>query len=188
MKKLLFLIVFAPMVACTDNAEEQVANGPTEESMMTSITNLEDSLKALVVTNETATLSNSMRIDYVNRLKAFYNAYPDAEKAPVILDKIHMTYSGMGKHELAAAYGDTLLDRFESYENRPMLLESQAVNYDMFITPRDSSKVRHYYTLLLKEDPSMDEDKKEGIHLRLANNHLTMDEFIEKRMAENQLP
>ena len=59
-----------------------------------------------------------------------------------------------------------------------MILESQASNFDIFYEPRDTSKIRYYYTLLLKENPTMNKDKKQGIEMRLKHLNLTFDEYI----------
>ena len=41
-----------------------------------------------------------------------------------------------------------------------MILESMANAYDMFIQPRDISKVQQYNNMLLKENPKMDKEKR----------------------------
>jgi hypothetical protein len=40
-------------------------------------------------------------------------------------------------------------------------------------------KVRYYYELLLKENPKLDKDKKEGIEMRLEHLDLNFDEYID---------
>jgi hypothetical protein len=49
--------------------------------------------------------------------------------------------------------------------------------YDIYILPRDTSKVRHYYDLLLK-DEKVDVSKKKDIRARLNHLNLTFDEYI----------
>ncbi len=116
----------------------------------------------------------------VNLLTEYFHSYPEDEYAPVCLDKLHMIYSSIGEYNKSSAYGDTLLSQYTAYENRPLILESMAVNYDMFIIPRDTNLVRTYYEMLLEEDDKMPKEKKEGILFKLNNLSLTMEELILK--------
>jgi hypothetical protein len=154
----------------------------SKEDLKASIKQMEDSLKMLQAKD--MQIENLHRMELANRLKAFYESYPEDDYAPKCLDNIHMVYSGMGVHELSVAYADTLLKKYPKYENRAMILESQGSNYDIFVTPRDSAKVRYYYSLLLKEFPNLDKEKRQGIKERLAQNHLTFDEYLNKKIQD----
>ncbi len=111
-------------------------------------------------------------------LKSFYQMYPENEHAPECLDKLHMMYSGRMDYETSARYADTLLDKYPNYVNRAMILESQASTYDIYLQPRDTSKVRYYYEMLLSEYPELPKDKREGIESRLENLHLSIEQII----------
>ncbi|MBI1836823.1 MAG: hypothetical protein HYR91_06110 [Flavobacteriia bacterium] len=115
----------------------------------------------------------------INALKLFYSKFPEDKSAAKCLDKIQMFYSGNGQVQLAVKYADTLIEKFPKYKNRSLVLESQAANYDMFINPRDTNKVKQYFTMLLKENKSMETDKRKGIELRLRHLELTFEEFIQ---------
>jgi hypothetical protein len=154
----------------------------SKEELKASIKQMEDSLKLLQ--SKDIPVENLHRMELANRLKLFYESYPEDAYAPKCLDNIHMVYSGMGVHELSIAYADTLLRNYPKYENRAMILESQGSNFDIFSTPRDSAKVRYYYTLLLKEFPNLDKEKREGIKERLANNRLTFDDYLNKKIED----
>jgi hypothetical protein len=66
---------------------------------------------------------------------------------------------------------------FPNYKNRDFVLESLGSSYDIYIEPRDTSKVRYYYELLLKEK-TVKNDKKAEIRARLKYLHLDLFEYI----------
>lgn len=190
MKKMIAAAVFgALLVSCGDHKEDVLTNEVqiTEESMLARLDSLEQGLSHMKLNKKTAVEVNSKRIELVEALKELYNKYPNSEEAPEALDKIHMTYSGMGKNDLSASWADTLLLKYPNYENRVMVIESQAASYDNLIEPRDTAKVRYYYELLLKEDKNMDTEKRAGIKERLRYNQLSMEEYIEQKMKNIDL-
>ncbi|MBU2019295.1 MAG: hypothetical protein KJ941_06595, partial [Bacteroidetes bacterium] len=125
------------------------------------------------------------RIELINRCLAIYRNYPDDQMAPAAIDKVHMIYSGIGAYTESAAYADTILENYPKYANRALVLESQASNYDIFVQPRDSSKVRLYYSILLKENPKMNKEKRDGIQERLKMNHLDFDAYLNTQIEKN---
>ena len=122
----------------------------------------------------------SERDELVQLLVDFHKKHPKDEYAAVCLDKLHMIYSSEGDYIKSSAYGDTLLNEYPAYKSRPLIIESMAVNYDIFIQPRDTSKVRYYYELLLSENKDLPEDKVKGIKFKLDNLGLSMEELIKK--------
>lgn len=174
MKILLKSILFVSIIlfACNNSQESKL----TPEKVMSDIKVVEDSIKKLNAPN------NQDKLRLINSYLSFYHQFPNHKKAPEFLDKVHMTYSGMGIFPRSIAYADTLLKKYPKYINRPMVLESQASSFDVFIQPRDSAKVRYYYNLLLKENQNLDPIKKEGVINRLKNNHLTFEEFIDQQI------
>ena len=91
-----------------------------------------------------------------------------------------MICSSTKRYPLSINYGDTLLNQYPDYINRAMIVESMAVTYDIFISPRDKEKVRFYNELLLKENPNLPKDKRKEIEFKLENLDLTLEEMIEK--------
>ena len=91
-----------------------------------------------------------------------------------------MIYSSTKRYEKSAIYGDTLVLEYPDYINRPLILESMANVYDMYIFPRDTSKVRYYNELLLKENKDISKEKREEIQFKLDNLELTLQEIIMK--------
>lgn len=110
-------------------------------------------------------------------LQEFVYIFPNEENTAICLDKLQMLYSGENDYLMASKYADTLIKEFPKYSNRALIIESQIANYDIFITPRDTSKVRFYYELLLNENPNMDLSKKQDLKDRLSKLELSYNEF-----------
>lgn len=182
--RLLFVPLIAILFAC--GGEEKASGNqdkPSKEDLIGDIKQMEDSLKNLQANMDVVKqVPNLTRIEFINRLLAYYQNYPEDDYAAECLDKVHMVYSSMGVHVKAVEYADTLIQKYPKYINRPLVLESQGSSYDIFLEPRDSAKVRYYYGMLLKENPKMDKEKRKGIEERLKYNHMTFDEFVEMKM------
>jgi hypothetical protein len=186
MKYTWFILVMLTLslASCGGNEKkEEEGVKPSKEELIEKINYMEDSLKRLTSQlKDIKQIPNLTRMELINRLLDFYRNYPEDQFAPECLDKVHMTYSGMGVYIRSVEYADTLLLNYPKYVNRAMVLESQGSSYDIFIQPRDSAKVRYYYELLLKENPKMDKAKRNGIKERLKFNHLNFDQYIDKQM------
>jgi hypothetical protein len=167
-----FLIFTLFVFSCGDDSEK---NELTREDYKKSIKQMEDSIATIqkdpVAAAKMPSLTN---IELINRLVAYYHAFPKDEYAADCLFKVHMKYGELQAHQNAVAYGDTLLQSFPNYKNRDFLLESLGSSYDVYIVPRDTSKVRYYYELLLKEK-TVKSVKKAEIKARL--NYLELDLF-----------
>ena len=96
-----------------------------------------------------------------------------------------MKFGELNAHEKSVAYGDTLLNLFPNYKNKDFLLESMGSACDIYIEPRDTSKIRFYYEQLLKEK-NVPEAKKKDIRARLNRIDLTFDEYILKINSQLQ--
>ncbi len=179
---LMGLLLMGLMASC--GGSEQAANEkPSKEELKGRIKEMEDSLRGLQASlNEIKQIPNLTHLELINRLADYYHNYPEDPYAAVCLDKIHMKYSGLNIHVKAIAYADTLLTKYPDYPNRAMVLESMGSAYDIFVQPRDTTKVRQYYSLLLKENPKMEEDKREGIKDRLNHLDMNFDQFIDYKM------
>lgn len=124
-------------------------------------------------------IKKSDRDSLINALNNFYYAFPKDKKTPFCLDKLQMIYSSTEDYKKCSEYLDIIIQNFPKYVNRPLIIEAQASNYDIFIQPRDSSKVRLFYNLLLSENPNLDKEKKKNILRRLENNHLSFNQYLQ---------
>jgi tetratricopeptide (TPR) repeat protein len=175
------IALFVGIYSCgnSDNKSDK----PTKEELVSNIKVMEDSLRGLQANlNTIKQIPNLTHFELINRLLDYYHNYPEDPYSAECLDKVHMKYSGMGIHVKAVQYADTLLNKYPDYINRAMVLESQGSTYDIFIQPRDTEKVRYYYELLLKENPKMDKDKRDGIKDRVKHLDMNFDEFITYKM------
>ena len=154
-------------------------NENSREALKTKISEMEDSISALQK-KSSEPIPNLTSIELINRLTAYYSAFPKDDYAADCLFKLHMKFSELNAHEKALAYGDTLLQVFPNYKNRDFILESMASTYDVLIEPRDTSKIRYYYSLLLKEK-NLPKEKRDGILNRLKNIDLDFFSYIEMK-------
>ena len=126
-------------------------------------------------------------MELINRHIAYFKAYPEDDFSAECLDKVHMIYSGMGAYQKSASFADSLLEKFPKYAGRSLILQSQASNYDIFLVPRDTTKVRVYYDMLLGGE-SLDMEvwrEREAIELRLKFLHLDFDRYIDTLVMLN---
>jgi hypothetical protein len=170
------IILFSMIYSCGDNSQKAEL---TREDYKSKIEQMEDSIAEIqkdpIAAAKMPSLTN---IELINRLVAYYQAFPKDDYAADCLFKIHMKYGELQAHQNAVAYGDTLLNSFPKYKNRDFLLESIGSSYDLYIEPRDTSKIRYYYQLLLKEN-TIKNDKKEEIKARLDYLNLDFFEYIQ---------
>lgn len=171
---LLFLTLF--VVSCSSNSPEDRLEAIAETETI-----LRDMSSSPQLNQDEYKIAEEA---YVQDLIEFYETFPQNEKAAECLDKVHMVYSGIGKFDLASNWADTLLAKYPKYPNRALVLESQGSTFDAIVEPRDSAKVRKYYTQLLNEFPKLDKEKREGIEKRLRYNKLTFDEYIILQMKD----
>lgn len=163
------LITLLCLNACSNNdsanSADQIKSGSmSSEGLKNAIKQMEDSIVTMQKSNKG--IPNLIQIELINRLKSFYRAFPTDKYAADCLFKIHIKYSDLNSQKNAMAYGDTLLKNFPNYSNRDFLLESMGSSYDVVIEPRDTSKVRYYYTMLLKKG-AISAAKREDLKLRL---------------------
>ena len=167
---LIVLLSFALIVeSCGGPAK---ADKKTE--LKTSIKQMEDSILAIQKDPvQAAKMPSLTNIELINRLLAYYRAYPEDSFSADCLFKVHIKYSDLRAYEQSVAYGDTLIQLFPNYANKDFLLESLASTYDVLIEPRNPEKVQYYYELLLKEN--IKPTKRRDIEKRLK--HIEMDFF-----------
>lgn len=172
----LFLFLFASLALIACNSSNKT-KGITKEELKERVASLEDSIVLLQKQQKQVPLSLTDTL--IQKLKDYYHLFPNDKSAPKCLDKIQMIYSAEGRIKWSVDYADTLLLKYPKYENRALIIESQAANYDMFIIPRDTNKVRKYFQMLLDENSTIEKSKRAGIELRLKNLGMTFDRFIE---------
>ncbi len=166
------------LAACSGGSEKDAV---TKESLVKEITLFEDSLKRNLVPSG----SREVTIDYAEKCLAVYRNYPKSKEAPKYLDKAHIILSSNGLHGLAVLYADTLINKYPDYKNRPMVLQSLASAYDLFIIPRKKELVFKYYNMLLKENPDLPKEERENVQFRLDNIDKTFDELIELQLKDS---
>jgi hypothetical protein len=154
-----------------------------EASVHTQIDQYEDSIRQWGGGAGDPERVNGFADRYIGILLEAYKEDSKNAKTPEYLDRVHMWYVVKGDTKNAVKWAETVLKNYPKYENREMLLESVASIYDGEITPRDSVKVREYYTQLLNEFPKMDKEKKEGIEQRLKFNNLSFEEYLMKQIG-----
>ena len=169
----LFFICILILAACQNSPENQ----SKKTELRNRITSYEDSLATLHQDpKKAAQITSLAQIELINRLKAYSRAFPKDTFSADCLFKTHMIYEQLRAPLEARAYADTLLERFPNYKNRSLLLGSLASSYDMNM-PRDTTKVRYYFTLLLQE-PTTTKEQKMDIKKRLAQLALTFEQYI----------
>ncbi|MFM6934392.1 MAG: hypothetical protein ACKOXP_03050 [Flavobacteriales bacterium] len=152
----------------------QSTNADKKTELKTSIKQMEDSIMSIQKDPiQAAKMPSLTNIELINRLLAYYHAYPKDPYSAECLFKTHIKYSDLQAYDLSVAYGDTLIQLFPAYKNKDFLLESLASTYDVLIEPRDQEKVAYYYGLLLKEN--INDSKRKDIQNRLK--HIDMDFF-----------
>jgi len=163
--------LFMLLLACS--AKEAVQ---TKESLIEELQVFEDSLK----NNQLDTVAG-ITVKFAEKCLKIYRNYPKSEEAPMYLDKAHVIYSSAGLHGMAVLYADTLIRKYPAYKNRPMVLQSLANAYDLFLVPRRKELVQKYYQLLLTENPKLPAEERENIQYRLDHIDLTFEQLIDEQ-------
>lgn len=164
--------LIAVLAACSGGEKNEATS---KESLVEEVTLFEDSLKRNLIPAGSRTTT----INYAEKCLAVYRTYPKSKEAPKYLDKAHVILSSNGLHGLAVLYADTLINKYPDYKNRPMVLQSLASSYDLFIIPRKKELVLKYYNMLLKENPNLPKEERETVQFRLDNIDKSFEELIE---------
>ncbi len=165
------------LTACSGGAAKETV---TKEALLQEVTVFEDSLKRNLIPAG----SREVTINYAEKCLAVYRNFPKSKEAPKYLDKAHVILSSNGLHGLAVLYADTLINKYPAYKNRPMVLQSLASAYDLFIIPRKKELVVKYYKMLLKENPNLPKEERENVQFRLDNIDKTFEELIDLQTKE----
>jgi hypothetical protein len=194
--KVLFLFALLLLFSSCKNGasekEDALKNGGvglSRNELKSSIKQMEDSITGLLQNKDRNKLIPSLTyIELINRLKSYYQRFPNDPYSSQCLFNIHIQYSSLNANELAIAYGDTLLSKFPNFPNSDLLLESMATTYDIYIVPRDTTNVRKYYTLLLNQK-GISSQKRKDTQERLKHIELGLFDYItyqSKHQAKNK--
>ena len=194
--KVLFLFTLLLLFSSCKNGasekEDALKNkgvGLSRNELKASINQMEDSITGLLQNKDRKKLIPSLTyIELINRLKSYYQRFPNDPYSSQCLFNIHIQYSSLNANELAIAYGDTLLSKFPNFPNSDLLLESMATTYDIYIVPRDTTNVRKYYTMLLNLK-GISSQKRKDTQERLKHIELGLFDYItyqSKHQAKNK--
>ena len=165
----IFIFLFAVASCGESSSEGSVQWSENQKTSVENIKKLEEKALDLPMNSaKDAENIKSLKTQLIDSLLSYYRTYPKDTLSPGYLDKVHMLYSGMGEYRTASTYADMILNQFPGYVNRQMVIESQIVNYDIFITPRNSDKVKQYIELIL-EEKELSAEARQEYELRLKN-------------------
>ncbi len=171
------------LAACSSNTEKktQTSEAAVQDlpAAIQDLKKFEDSLKKssasgmLEYSQETAVI-------YAEKCLSITHRFPKSKEAPKFMDKAHIIFASANLHQRSVITGDSLILMYPMYKNRPMVLESLAGAYDVFVLPRQKDKVKKYYEMLLKENTKMTAEQRKQIEDRLKHVDLTFDEYVSK--------
>lgn len=168
------------IMGCSSGPEKTVEKTPETVQgdlalAVREVKTFEDSLKrtGMQYNQETAVL-------YAEKCLSVAHRFPKSSEAPRYMDKAHIIFASAGLHQRSVIIADSLIAMYPVYKNRPMVLESLAGAYDVFVIPRQKDKVKKYYEMLLKESPDMKAEQRKQIEDRLKYVDLTFDEYVSK--------
>lgn len=183
MRKLVVIAALFSLAACSSESKKaetaEVKNETGLPEAIQEVKAFEDSLKS---GSQSGTLEYDQQtaVTYAEKCLSIYHRFPKSKEAPKYLDKAHIIFASANLHQRSVVLADSLIMLYPTYKNRPMVLESLAGAYDVFVIPRQKDKVKKYYELLLKENPGMDAEQRKQIENRLKYVDLTFDEYISK--------
>lgn len=160
--RIFYLSIVLLLVSCGSQDPAVATMSDAQKSSIAGIAKLEAEILDLPMNTKTdAEELRSSKEILVDSLLTYYRNYPKDTLAAVYLDKVHMLYSGMGEYGMASTYADMVIAQYPNYVNRKMVIESQIINYDIFIKPRNKEKVQKYIELILKEATLTNEERQE---------------------------
>ena len=183
MKFLSVIAIGLFLVSCSSNTgkESEISESKVQDlpAAIRELKDFEDSLKK---TSASGMLEYSQEtaVIYAEKCLSITHRFPKSEEAPKYMDKAHIIIASANLHQRSVITGDSLILMYPMYKNRPMVLESLAGAYDVFVLPRQKDKVKMYYEMLLKENTKMNPEQRKQIEDRLKHVDLTFDEYVSK--------
>ncbi len=181
MKTIYFsLIILLSVAACSESSQQTVEEKSKE--LLENFKRYEDSLG--VMGQKSQITNSTSAVAYAEKCISVAEQIPKSKEAPKLLDKAHMIFCNFNMHRRSLAPAQMLIEKYPSYKNRPMVIQSVASAYDLFILPRQKDQAKKYYKMYLSEYPKLPKAEKEQIQFRLDNIDLTMEELIDKQVGK----
>lgn len=140
-----------------------------KEKVKSEISNQEKRVTELSMDQEKTKETGLAKVELVNVLLSYYQKFPKDDYSANCLSKVVMLYTGSNNTDLAVAYSDTLIDKYPKFVDRPQIIESQILAYEISISPRDTEKIKKYLGLWLKENKKADKEKISEMQYHLEN-------------------
>lgn len=156
MRYLFVIALLVGMVACSNEPKEV-----TETTVIDSVKAFEDSLKSISV-DVNALTDQKIGVAYAEKCLEVYHRFPKSKEAPKYLDKAHIIFASLGMHGRSVALADTLIMKYPAYENRPMVLESLATAYDIYLQPRKKRKSGKILPIAAERESEFAQREKRG--------------------------
>jgi hypothetical protein len=180
MKNILLLIVTGLVAfSCGDKTSEAEINEVSVEQLIASAREIDDSLFNMttrLLNGEVEKIDRLLYHEGAQRYLEVYKYYPEHAFAPEAIEKAAALYMGIQLDDRAAEWRDTLLQKYPDFKRRVEILELQKEFYDNFFS-YNPEMIQHYTQLLLNE-PSISEDKKADLRLRLEHVDKRFEEFV----------
>jgi hypothetical protein len=180
MKKMLLLIITGLLtLSCSNSTREVDMNEMSVEQLIASAREMDDSLFNMttrLLNGEVEKIDRLLYHEGAQRYLEVYKNYPEHAFAPEAIEKAAALYMGIQLDDRAAEWRDTLLIKYPDFKHRVEILELQKEFYDNFF--HYNPEMIQHYTKLLLEEPSISEDKKADLRLRLEHIDKRFEEFI----------
>ena len=177
---MLFVIIGGLIGCSSDTANEQQVDENSPAYHIARITEMDDSLNALVdraMTEPGFVVDKLVYHEAINRNLAFFKAFPSHEFAQRALENACSQYLEIGLEELGVQWIDTLLTRFPNHPNRAGYLEIQKSIFDNFDT-YDPERIQYYCEQMLALGDELPVEKREAIEFRLQHIDKNFEELI----------
>lgn len=179
----LFIVLSILIFACKSNEnKDNTKEKATAKELKSEINKMNDSLKVIyadIMKDPSKEIPSLTIIATINSYLEFYRNYPQDPFAPECLDKVQQLYLQDKTYEMSLAYTDTLLKKYPHYKEKATLLLNAGSSCEM---TNERSRMKKYYTQLLKEFPKLDKETKEMVEFRLKHIDLSFDQLIELQM------
>ena len=189
--KLAFCVMCIMLFSCESSTVKPKSNVPKNSvnkvELMASIQSIKDSLFTFekVFNDSARSMEKEVRIaletnisvarqEFINRNVTYYTSFPKDSLSVHCLMNIYHLYDKIQAYEKAISYMDTIEVNYPDFPLPIGLLFQKAVNLDLFIEPRDTSRIRKCYERVLNY-PDLPAKWKSESEYRLRN----LDENIE---------
>jgi tetratricopeptide (TPR) repeat protein len=123
------------------------------------IDSLNSALKIAYSSKEMSEVPTKLIEETIQAYKDFLFKYPKHQLTPEAYDKIHQLYGQLGSYQLAAEYGEALLNKYPDYKKKNIIKYSLATSYDFFLDQKE--KAIYLYENLLADKTISDNARNE---------------------------